>query len=79
MPRNPNGMLCDDNDPNSIDIDTFSRRGKWGISGIRLAIVGGALLFTGSLCSAQDYTTPLDIEYNLVDVTGMAVRQSVSC
>jgi hypothetical protein len=60
-------------DAHTIELDTSSRRGRWGLAGLMLAMVGIAFLITGSLCAAQDYTTSLDIEYCLVDVSGMAV------
>ncbi len=73
MPHNKAQTFSDDTDAFSIEIDTSSRRGRWGFAGLMIAFVGIVFLFTGSLCRAQDYATPLDIEYGLVDVSGMAV------
>ncbi len=73
MPHNKAQTFSDDTDAFSIEIDTSSRRGRWGFAGLMIAFVGIVFLFTGFLCRAQDYTTPLDIEYGLVDVSGMAV------
>ena len=71
--HNTADTLSNDTDAYTVEIDTSSRRGRWGFAGLIIAIVGVILLFTGSLCSAQDYTVPLNIEYGLVDVSGITV------